>query len=196
MKRTNQCLPGNQGFTLVELMVVVAIIGILAAVALPNFKKYQAKSKTSEAKLILASTFMAETGAYADYTSYVTCLDAVGFSVEPDTSRYYAVGFAPDLVAAAIAGNSTWGNTFVNTNYNNTCSTAAAPVVNKHYFLGSKPVPGATRQSLATELNTLSVAAQGSFTIAAAGIIQNDDTKVDKWTIDNLKSIKQTTVGY
>ena len=40
----------EKGFTLVELMVVVAIIGLLSAVAIPNFQKYQARSKTSEAK--------------------------------------------------------------------------------------------------------------------------------------------------
>ena len=43
----------DTGMSLVELMIVVAIIGILSSVAIPNFKKYQAKSKTSEAKLQL-----------------------------------------------------------------------------------------------------------------------------------------------
>jgi len=61
---------GKKGFTLIELMIVVAIIGILAAIAIPNFLKFQAKSKQSEAKTNLKAVYVAETGYFGENNAY------------------------------------------------------------------------------------------------------------------------------
>ena len=63
----------SKGFTLIELMIVVAIIAILAAIAIPQYKKFQAKAKAAEAKTNLGAIASCEEAYHAENDKYIKC---------------------------------------------------------------------------------------------------------------------------
>lgn len=82
----------SRGFTLIELMIVVAIIGILAAIAVPNFLKFQARAKQSEVKMNLKAFYQA-TKAYFAANGEWAC-GFCGWSPEPGFKYTYLMGGA------------------------------------------------------------------------------------------------------
>src|SRR6266508_2107281 len=80
-------IKGQQGFTLIELMIVVAIIGILAAIAIPNFLTYQARAKQSEAKIGLGGIFTTATSYFGENNTFVAAATSLGYA-PAGTPRY------------------------------------------------------------------------------------------------------------
>lgn len=100
-----------KGFTLIELMIVVAIIGILAAIAIPNFLKYQAKSKQSEAKQNLGSIYTTQIAYFGENNRFCSDFSTMGWEAEGNTRYAYSfvanTGTAFSVQATANIDNDT-----------------------------------------------------------------------------------------
>lgn len=81
------------GFTLVELMIVIVIVGILAAIAVPAYNDSMRKSRRSDAKAALTSIAARMEQYFMDNKSYTTDLTDLGYSSSPADSndKFYQV---------------------------------------------------------------------------------------------------------
>jgi len=165
----------QKGFTLIELMIVVGIIGILVAIAAPNFSRYQSKARQSEAKIALAAIYGAEKSFYSEYASYAGSMDAIGYSPEGQ-KRFYAVGWtsAQTDSVAGYGGNYTspsWNA--INNSFN--CTQTAA-VLTAQYTLA------ATNNG--QEFNTV-----------ATGCIRQGQPVMDTWNINETKILSNNIIS-
>jgi type IV pilus assembly protein PilA len=85
----------EKGFTLIELMIVVAIVGILAAIAIPNFIGMQKKAKTTEAKSNLGQIWTLQEAYRAENDTYVAPSGALAAGTYDGTTGWAELGFYP-----------------------------------------------------------------------------------------------------
>jgi type IV pilus assembly protein PilA len=167
-----------KGFTLIELMIVVAIIGILAAIAIPNFIKFQARSKQSEAKSNLKGLFTAQKSWFQEKDAYSVTAGSIGFSPERGNRYAYrlqdagtwearnAAGITPAPAAANIEVDS----------FKYTGATAQPPFV--------RPSAGPNSNCTAgTYTNTTTNIAH--FLGTATGNVDNETAGYDSWYVSS-----------
>lgn len=184
----------ERGFTMVEMMITVAIIGILSSMAGPSYSRMMARARQNEAKASLSELYYKEQSFFTEFNRYTMCLWQIGYEPNPGAGRYYSSGYynafnatggydginpAPCIMTMA---DPTWGSgggrndaTFIRNAWANSGAAGLAPA--GVYDAGASP-------------------AGQYFRGAAWGSVYSQAAVLDVWTITNEKVLTNIQVGF
>lgn len=163
----------SRGFSLIELMVVVGIIGVLVAIAAPNFIRYKAKACQAEVRTNLGAIYKAQQTVNSEHGYFSDDLATIGWA--PEGYPKYIYGHTSDVSPAASGRNDTAElKAAVGGRYGTSKMVDAFGVP-----LTDANLPDATVSS-------------GAFTVGAAGNVDSDAT-LDLWTLDDSGSVTHFT---
>ena len=203
-------------------MMVVSIIGILAAVSSVMFNYYRSKSKSTEAKLALSSIFTSEEIFFNAFDMYSNCLDDMGFEFSGSEKSHYAIGF-PSITANI--SNIVYQDALKNGLPVGACPPNQAPSENQTYYLAGNGAgdaivdtvdefaaamtltsnnldnasPGNTEDDVYEGLGDMTSSDRTVFSAAAFGYINPEFVTAatgSLWTINSRKLMKQHRKGF
>lgn len=161
---------GASGFSLIELMIALAIIGILATIAIPRFLVFRERAQQAEVKTNLEALRVAEISFYAENHGFTDDLSALAWT--PEGSPRYLYGFASDALPAASGKND---------------SAELAATTTVGYATANMIVFAGVPLTAASFPGGMNVTSTGFHAGAVANI--DDDATLDAWSIDEQSQI-------
>jgi type IV pilus assembly protein PilA len=171
----------NKGFSLIELMVVVAIIGVLASFAIPQYQSFQSKARQKEGVTLLSSFFTAAQASLVELGAFPGNFVTMGYA--PAGQVHYRITSA-DNATTLPTGAVEEAACIV------TSATCIATITT--FKTWSEDTTTASFQVVAPV--TAAAVADTTFTAVASAIIKPGGTK-DVWTITQTKTFAQTFSG-
>jgi type IV pilus assembly protein PilA len=170
------------GFSLVETLVVLAMVSALILIAGANWERFTARSRNSEAKLALTAVYVGERSFYNQYQAYVQGMKDIAY-IPTGLKRFYTVGWTAASNYGAVVGYYSDG------------------------ALTTPSIPSYARVNFPAGYNNCTLATLGTdpgaatttgltFKVVATGQIRSNATACDTWTMDHNKTMINTTVGF
>lgn len=177
---------GNRGFTLIELMVVVAILGILAAIAIANYSTYTARARQAEAKIALASIHNLEESFFNEYGAFIDDFSAIGYMPE-GLKRHYTIGWRTQTSADVVTGYEGGIDIFFYDYINVPASWGLNDSGNPECDITNART-GLNAARSGTSLNPQ------DFEVKARGVLRNG-IPCDEWTMNHEKLLSNTVIN-
>ncbi|MCB9073534.1 MAG: prepilin-type N-terminal cleavage/methylation domain-containing protein [Bdellovibrionaceae bacterium] len=169
----------QQGFSLIELMVVVAIIAILATFAIPQYQSFQSKARQKEGMTLLNSYYVAAMATQAEMG--VLPGNFVGTGFNPAGQVHYRITSQNGATPTYGPNNTTCVSTV------NNCGG---------YGTWTEVTSGAFAANAVNTCTVATTSASGTFTAcASANIRPNSGADVDTWSINQAKTLTNTNDG-